>query len=234
MLTIGGQPILWHIMKSYASHGITDFVLCLGYKGWVIKEYFLNYRAMRSDITVKTGSEASITYHHSDEDDWTITLAETGLDTMTGGRLAAVRKYLDDGPFCLTYGDGVADVDLTALAAHHKKRGKVATLTSVRVVGRFGELDIEGGLIRQFQEKPDRDTARINGGFMMFDGSRIWDFVEDRPDLILERQPLERLAAAGELSAFEHDGYWQCMDTMREYEELNSLWQRGEARWKNW
>ena len=234
MLPIGGQPVMWHIMQTYAAHGIKDFVLCLGYKGWAIKEYFLNYRAMMSDITVDLADSERITYHSNQNEDWSVTLVDTGEDTMTGGRLLAVKSYLGQETFCLTYGDGVADIDLTKLVKHHQDSGLTATLSSVQTLGRFGDLEIENDKVTNFQEKPMGSAPRINGGFMVFDGHRIWDYLDDRSDLILEREPLGKLASIGQLGTYAHDGYWQCMDTLREYEQLNALWNSGRAKWKVW
>jgi glucose-1-phosphate cytidylyltransferase len=234
MLPIGGHPILWHIMKSYAAHGINEFVLCLGYKGWAIKEYFLNYRTMMSDITVRLAESERITYHSEENDDWSVTLVDTGEHTMTGGRLLAVKKYLDQETFCLTYGDGVADINIARLVEQHRSSGLVATLSSVQTLGRFGDLEIESGKVTRFQEKPLDNAPRINGGFMVFDGKRIWNYLDDRPDLILEREPLESLASSGQLGTYNHDGFWQCMDTLREYDQLNAQWSSGRAKWKVW
>lgn len=233
MLPIGGMPILWHIMKVYARHGIKHFVLCLGYKSWVIKEFFLNCRAMQSDVTVELG-RGQVTYHSGHDDDWAVTLAETGEDTMTGGRVMAIRKYVGNETFCLTYGDGIADVDIGALLGRHRRSGLAATLTAVQTVGRFGELEIQGDRVTRFQEKPDSTAPRINGGFMVLDGHRIWPYFEDRADLVLEHEPLALLARDGQLGVYHHEGYWQCMDTLREYDQLNKLWNSGSAPWKTW
>ena len=236
MLPIGGMPILWHIMKGYAEHGITDFVLCLGYKGWVIKEFFLNYRAMISDFTLTLGDLSSIDFHgRAAESDWKVTLADTGEETYTGGRLAAVRPYLQgEDHFCLTYGDGLADVDIGALVRKHQDSGLTGTLTGVKVAGRFGEMNIKNDRVIQFNEKPARLAGKISGGFMVFDNSRIWDHLQDRPDIWLEREPIESLTAAGQLGVYSHHGFWQCMDTPREFDRLNELWNDGDAPWKIW
>jgi glucose-1-phosphate cytidylyltransferase len=239
MLPIGGKPIVWHIMKSYAAYGVRDFVLCLGYKGWLIKEFFLNYRAMTVDLTVslhKSGGPSDIAFHGGqNEDDWNVTLAETGDETMTGGRVAAVRKYVEgDEPFFLTYGDGVADVDVSALLAFHNKHGKVGTITAVRPPGRFGEMGLEGDAVREFNEKPQATEGFINGGFFVFDGKRIWDYLGKSTKTVLERDPMQKMAKAGELTAFRHTGYWQPMDTLREYTLLNDLWEANKAPWKKW
>ncbi len=236
MLPIGGRPIVWHIMKGYARHGVREFVLCLGYKGWTIKEFFLNYKAMTSDLTVTLGRHGAVEVigHHADED-WKVTLAETGERTMTGGRVAAVRRYVEgDEPFLLTYGDGVSDVDVSATVAAHQRHGKVASVTAVRPPGRFGEMLIEGGRVREFNEKPQASEGFINGGFFVLDGRRVWDYLGSDPSTVLEREPLRRLAAAGELVAFSHTGFWQPMDTLREYDLLNQLWATDRAPWKTW
>lgn len=237
LLPIGGRPIVWHIMKGYAAHGLNEFVLCLGFKSWLIKEYFLNYRAMNSDLRVSLGRHeaVSVLNHHTHED-WTVTLAETGEHTQTGGRVAAVRRYVqDDDLFLLTYGDGVSDVDVTKLIAFHRAHGRVATVTAVHPVGRFGELDIGGdGSVREFNEKPQTTQGFINGGFFVLDAKRLWDYLPDDPTTILELGPLRGLAQAGELIAYEHAGYWQPMDTLREFTMLNELWSSGRAPWKTW
>jgi glucose-1-phosphate cytidylyltransferase len=236
MLPIGGKPIVWHIMKSYASHGITDFVLCLGYRGWAIKEFFLNYRFMMNDLTVSLGKHEAVTNHGQRVDeDWNITLAETGEATMTGGRVAAIRRYVESDPFfLLTYGDGVSDVDVTKLIEFHKKHGHAATVTAVRPPGRFGEMRIETDAVREFNEKPQATEGYINGGFMVLDTKRAWSYLGTDPATILEREPLQGLARDGELQAFRHNGFWQPMDTPREYSLLNDLWESGKAPWKTW
>jgi glucose-1-phosphate cytidylyltransferase len=244
MMPIGEKPILWHIMKTYAAYGITDFVLCLGYKGWKIKEYFLNYQAMTSDFTISLGMKSKIEIHQEiEEAPWRVTLANTGEKTMTGGRVWRIKRYVacagslasskNDDIFCFTYGDGLADINITELIEYHRKSGLVATITGVRVKGRFGELAIREGKVERFSEKPVISSGRINGGFMVFDSKRIWKYFTDSEDLVLEREPLESLAADGELGIFEHDGYWQCMDTPREFALLNELWESGKAPWKH-
>jgi len=222
MLPIGGKPIVWHIMKMYAAHGINEFVLCLGYKGWVIKEFFLNYRAMTTDVTAA-------------EEDWKVVLAETGEATMTGGRVSAIRRYVEqDELFCLTYGDGVSDVNIGEQLAFHRKGGKVATVTAVRPPGRFGEMRLDDGRVSEFNEKPQATEGFINGGFLVCDAKRIWDYLGTGTGVVLEREPLQRLARDGQLSAFRHTGFWQPMDTLREYTLLNELWASGAAPWKTW
>jgi len=236
MLPIGGKPIVWHIMKMYARHGVKEFVLCLGYKGWLIKEFFLNYKAMTTDLTVTLGQHGAVeVLGRTDEEDWRVTLAETGEETMTGGRVAAVRKYVEgDEPFLLTYGDGVSDVDVGRSIAFHKAHGKVATVTAVRPPGRFGEMVIEGGKVTEFNEKPQATEGFINGGFFVLDGRKIWRYLGEDRRTLFEREPLQKLAQERELAAFSHTGYWQPMDTAREYGLLNELWASGKAPWKTW
>ena len=236
MLSIGNKPMVWHIMKSYAAFGVKEFVLCLGYKGWLIKEFFLNYRAMTNDVTVSLGANPSVTIQgdRSDED-WTVTLAETGENTMTGGRVSAIRRYVEKDPqFCLTYGDGVSDVDIGKLIAFHKTEGKVATVTAVRPPGRFGELRVDGSTVSEFAEKPQTSEGFINGGFFVCDSKKIWDYVGTDARTIWEREPLQKLVADNQLSAFSHAGFWQPMDTLREFNLLNDLWATGAAPWKSW
>ena len=237
MLLIGSRPIVWHIMKGYASHGIRDFVLCLGYRGWVIKEFFLNYPAMSADLTLHIGGSTPPRLGgRLPEEDWTVTLAETGEATQTGGRVSAIRKYVEgDSLFCLTYGDGVANVDVHRLLEFHRSHGKVATVTAVRPPGRFGEMRMDDDhLVRDFSEKPQVTEGFINGGFFVMDGSRIWDYLGDDPQTALEREPLQSLARDGELVAFKHTGFWQPVDTLREYTLLNDLWSSGQAPWRTW
>lgn len=237
MIRIGDRPMLWHIMKLYAHYGIKDFVLCLGYKGWLVKEYFLNYHAFVSDITATLGRTTRVVYHEPPpEQDWRVTLAETGEATQTGGRIWRVRKYLEDAPlFCITYGDGVADIDIGRLIAFHRTHGRVGTITGVRPQGRFGVMRMDKGhdypLVQQFQEKPQTVEGSINGGFFVFD-HRLWDYLGDDPDLVFEREPLEQLSAAGQLAMYDHGGFWQPMDTFREWKLLNELWTAGGAPWK--
>lgn len=236
MLPIGGKPMVWHIMKMYAQHGVREFVLCLGYKGWIIKEFFLNYRAMTTDCTVTLGCHDAIEFHgRHDEEDWKVTLAETGEATMTGGRAAAIRRYVEgDDLFLLTYGDGVADVDISRSIAFHREHGRIATVTAVRPPGRFGEMMIADNQVLEFNEKPQTSEGFINGGFFVFDAQRIWEFLGNDPQTILEREPLRGLAREGQLVAFPHTGFWQPMDTAREYSMLNELWASGNAPWKSW
>lgn len=233
MVEIGGMPILWHIMKIYSAAGFHDFVICLGYKGYVIKEFFANYFLQTSDVTIDLRGGNGMEIHSARTEPWRITLVDTGPDTMTGGRLAAVRPYLDEGqPFCFTYGDGVADIDLKALVSFHNAHGERATITSVAPPGRFGALAMDEDRVTGFREKPGGDGGRINGGFFVADPS-VLDLV-DGPGVPWEAAPLERLASAGELMAFRHDGFWQPMDTLRDKHYLEDLWQSGAAPWKCW
>jgi glucose-1-phosphate cytidylyltransferase len=231
MVEVGGMPIIWHIMKIYASHGINDFVICLGYKGYVIKEFFSNYFLHASDVTIDLSKNA-MEVHQNWSEPWRITLVDTGAETQTGGRLRAVRKYLDEGEaFCFTYGDGVANVDVTAEVAFHKQHGKLATIAAVTPPGRFGALEFEGDLVRSFREKPAGDGGLINGGFFVLQPDVI-DLIEG-PLTLWEREPLEALAQSGDLVAYVHDGFWQPMDTLRDKQHLEELWQKG-APWKTW
>jgi glucose-1-phosphate cytidylyltransferase len=228
MVEIGGRPILWHIMKIYASHGYTDFVICLGYKGDRIRDYFLNYEARNRDFTITLGAQGLQIHGNHSEDGWRVTLAETGEATQTGGRLKRIARYLGDGPFMATYGDGVADVDITRLAAFHHTRGKLATVTGVRPSSRYGELRVQDGMVRMFCEKPQVHEGYINGGFFVFE-PRVLDLIEGDRDT-LESSVLAKLAEAGELAVYQHDGFWQCMDTYREMQLLNGLWRAATQR----
>ena len=231
MVEIGGYPILWHIMSMYAAHGFKDFVVACGYKSECIKDYFLNYRFRRSDISVdlQTGH---VDMHNGRGPAWRVTLAETGLKTQTGGRVKRCRPWLDDATFMVTYGDGVANVDICSLVAFHQSHGKLATLTAVRPPARFGGLIFDGDRVSCFSEKPQIGEGWINGGFMVFE-PRALDYIPG-DKIPLEREPLERLAVEGQLMAYRHEGFWQPMDTLREKESLESLWQSGEAPWKIW
>ncbi len=230
LVDIGGRPILWHIMKWYGHQGFQDFVLCLGYKGNMIKEYFLNYEAMNNDFTICLGKASEIQFKgHHGEQDYQVTLADTGQDTMTGGRLARVRPYLPNETFMLTYGDGLADVDLGALLAFHRSHGRIATVTTFRPVSRFGILDIDhNNQVSAFIEKPKSD-AWASAGFFVFEPA-VFDYLGGK-DCTLEREPLERLASEGQLMSYHHQGFFQAMDTYREYQALNDLWKSGEAPW---
>lgn len=232
MVEVGGMPILWHIMKIYSAHGVNDFVICLGYKGYIIKEYFQNYFLHTADVTIDLPNNA-LEVHHKRSEPWRITLVDTGADAMTGGRIKAIRPYLNaDEPFCLTYGDGVANIDISALLAFHREHGRKATITAVAPPGRFGALEFDGDQVISFQEKPTGDGAQINGGFFVLHPSAI-DLIEG-PATIWEREPLEQLAASGELHAYRHDGFWQPMDTLRDKIFLEEIWNSGNAPWKVW
>jgi glucose-1-phosphate cytidylyltransferase len=233
LVEIGGRPILWHIMKLYAHHGFRDFVLCLGYRGSMIKEYFLNYEAMSNDFTICLGQKSHLHFNgmHK-EQDFRVTLADTGQNTMTGGRIKRIEKYVDGGTFVVTYGDGLADVNLAELVSFHRSHGRIATVTTVRPQSRFGILETTSdGKVLEFKEKP-QVSGWASAGFMVFE-RRLFDYIE-ADDCILEREPLERLAAEGELMAYRHDGFFFAMDTYREYLYLNDLWQSSEAPWKVW
>jgi len=233
MVPIGGRPILWHIMKTYAHHGHKEFILCLGYKGEIIKDYFRNYLWHTSDVTLKLGREPEVQYHtHHDEEDWAVTLLDTGAETQTGGRLARALPHVREENFLFTYGDGLSDCDINAAVDFHESHGAVATATAVKPAGRFGELSITEGTITAFTEKPDQEPRFVNGGYCVFN-RHIGEYLTG-DDCILERQPLEQLAGEGQLKAHCHPGYWQCMDTYREQQQLEALWAAGEAPWKIW
>jgi len=232
MVEIGGKPILWHIMKIYSYYGINEFIVCLGYKGYIIKEYFANYFLHMSDVTFDMATN-QMTVHDQKAEPWKVTLVDTGDDSMTGGRLRRVKEYVkDEDAFCFTYGDGVSNVDITKLVTFHKEQGKQATLTAVTPPGRFGALDICDNLITSFKEKPKGDGALINGGFFVL-SPKVIDLV-DSDSCVWEQKPLERLAAVGELAAFNHNGFWQPMDTLRDKHHLEELWQQDKAPWKLW
>ncbi|MFH1884607.1 MAG: glucose-1-phosphate cytidylyltransferase [Planctomycetota bacterium] len=235
MVEIGEKPMLWHIMKGYAHFGIKDFVLCLGHLGNVVKKYFLHFEALNSDFTIKLGSSGECVFHKSHHCfDWNVTLAETGLQTMTGARVAKIKRYVGDETFLLTYGDGVADVDIKRLVEFHKEHGKIATITGVNPIGRFGKLSVVGTKVYAFEEKPASGAGgRINGGFFVFN-SGIFDYVCFDDNCILEREPLEKLARNGELMMYAHDGFWQCMDTLRDLMLLRKLWDTGKPPWRVW
>ena len=231
LVEIGGRPILWHIMKRYASYGFREFVLCLGYRGSMIKEYFLNYEAMNSDFSISLGKKAEIRFHGAhDEQDYKVTLVDTGLESMTGGRIKRVQRYIEDPHFMVTYGDGLADIDVAKLVDFHTAHGKLATVTTVKPTSRFGMLDIDGaGKVARFVEKPRLDGA-VNAGFFVL-SRKIFDLLPG-DDCIFEREPLEKLAADGELMAHHHPGFFHAMDTYREYVYLNELWASGKAPWR--
>lgn len=234
MIPIGRFPILWHIMKYYASYGHRDFVLCLGYKSHVIKDFFLNYEAHTKDFTIDLGRKDRITFHTDhEESDWQVTLAETGIEAMTGARIKRIQKYVGEDDFMLTYGDGVGNVDLDALLAYHRGHGRALTVTGVRPPGRFGELMHAGGVITEFNEKPQAAGGRISGGYFVA-SSKIFDYMNDDEGLVFEQQPMRDLVADRQLMVFEHDGFWQPMDTSREYQLLNSLYDQGGAPWVRW
>ncbi len=231
MINIGGRPILWHIMKMYSAHGINQFVICLGYKGYLIKEYFFNYRLHMSDFTLDLSNDALQIHQHSVEP-WNVTLIDTGQNTQTGGRLRRVRDQLEDETFCFTYGDGVSDIDITAAIAYHRSHGKKATVTAITPPGRYGVLTLEGDQITGFAEKMDSAKSPLNGGFFVLEPSVI-DYIDDDNSL-WERKPLETLAKDGELMAYRHEGFWQPMDTLREKRILEELWSSGSPPWKVW
>ncbi|MCP9825459.1 glucose-1-phosphate cytidylyltransferase [Synechococcus sp. EJ6-Ellesmere] len=232
MVEIGGKPILWHILKIYSAHGINEFVICCGYKGYLIKEYFANYFLHMSDVTFHMKLN-SMEVHHKKAEPWQVTLVDTGEATMTGGRLKRVREYLDGGSFCFTYGDGVADVDVTTLIAHHRSHGRLATVTAVQPPGRFGSLQIgSDAAVEGFQEKPQGDGIWINGGFFVLEPEVIDRIEADAT--IWEQEPLRGLAAEGQLTAYHHHGFWQPMDTLRDRHHLEELWASGRAPWKLW
>ena len=230
MVEIGGKPVLWHIMKIYSSYGINEFIICLGYKGYVIKEYFANYFLHMSDVTFNV-ADNSMHVHQNTAEPWSVTLVDTGEKTMTGGRLKRVAKYLDDD-FCLTYGDGVANVDIQALINQHKTSGKLATMTATQPPGRFGALTFERGAVAGFQEKPNGDGGWINGGFFVL-SPKVINYISD-DETIWEKDPLEALASEGQLGAYRHSGFWQPMDTLRDKNHLEELWISGQAPWKIW
>lgn len=232
MVEIGGKPILWHIMKIYSTYGIREFVVCLGYKGYVIKEYFANYFLHMSDVTFDMARNR-MDVHNNTAEPWRVTLVDTGDATMTGGRLKRVKQYVEkEEAFCLTYGDGVGDIDIAKTLSFHKQHGRLATMTATQPPGRFGALGMEGEEVHSFQEKPEGDGGWINGGFFVL-SPRVIDYIED-DSTIWERGPLERLAADRQLVAYKHGGFWQPMDTLRDKTHLEELWQSGKAPWKLW
>lgn len=232
MVEIGGKPILWHIMKIYEAAGFREFIVALGYKSEVIKQYFLDYHVNRNDVTIELGS-GKVNVHRPCDEPLTVHLVDTGLNVQTGSRVKRLRRWLGDEPFMLTYGDGVANIDVAELVKYHAAHGKTATITAVRPPARFGVLGLAGDVVREFVEKPQVSEGWINGGFFVF-GPRIFDYIEDGDEVILEHAPLERLATAGELLAHYHAGFWHCMDSMRDVNLLNRLWADGEAPWKMW
>lgn len=236
MVEIGGKPLLWHIMKLYAAHGLRNFILCLGYKGHMVKDYFLNYRAYQSDLTIQFGSAQAVEYHtDAAEHDWRVTLVETGEAAQTGARVARASRYVQGETFCLTYGDGLSDINIQALLAFHRSHGRIGTVTAVRPPGRFGELEVDAaGRAMEFNEKPQASGGMINGGFFVFQREFLGRFLADRDDLVLEQEPLRELARDGQLMVYAHDGFWQPMDTSRELKFLNELWHANHAPWRVW
>ena len=231
MVEIGEKPILWHIMKIYSAYGFNDFVVCLGYKGYVIKEFFANYFLHQTDLTIDLHQNKT-EIHHNKTDPWRVTLANTGDKTMTGGRIRRIREYLNNETFMVTYGDGVADIDIKALLAFHKRHGRLATVTAVRPPSRFGGIALEGNKVINFIEKPQIGEGWINGGFFVFE-PQVLDYISG-DQILLEREPLEKLALEGQLMAYQHERFWQCMDTMRDVHFLNELWQSNLPPWKIW
>lgn len=234
MVEIGGRPIIWHIMKIYASHGFTDFVICLGYKGYFIKEYFANYFLHQTDITINLGTN-QIEYHKSDSENWKITLIDTGKDSMTGGRIKRIQPYIGNEPFMLTYGDGVADINIGELAKYHQSHGKLLTVTSIQPSGRFGalELDDATGKVNSFYEKPKGDGVWINGGFFVCQ-PEVFDYIRNGDSTIWEQDPLQNIAKDGQLMGYRHEGFWSPMDTLKDKQDLNEMWNKGSAKWKIW
>jgi len=231
MIEIGGKPILWHIMKTYSAHGINDFIICLGYKGYLIKEYFANYYLHTSDVTFDM-QDNSMQVHQNAAEPWKVTLVDTGERTMTGGRLKRISRYLDGHDFCFTYGDGVSNVDLGALIAFHESQATLATVTAVQPPGRFGSLDVTGNKINKFEEKPQGDGSWVNGGYFVL-SPKVLDYIEGDTS-VWEAEPLQRLANEGELSAYLHESFWHPMDTLRDRTHLEELWRSGKAPWKVW
>jgi len=229
MVTVGGKPILWHIMNTYAKFDHKDFYVALGYKADVIKEYFLNYRALNSDFTVNL-SNGSIVEHQQDAVDWKVSLVDTGLNSMTGGRVKRMQNFIGNEPFLLTYGDGVADIDIDSLVKFHKSHGKMVTVSAVHPGARFGELDIDSSVVTSFKEKPQVTQGWINGGYFVIE-PEFFNMIEG-DSTILEKEPLEKVAQMGELMSYQHDGFWQCMDTKRDRDSLEDLWKAGSAPWK--
>jgi glucose-1-phosphate cytidylyltransferase len=233
MIEVGGQPMLWHIMKIYSHYGVNEFIICAGYRQHVIKEYFADYFLHCSDVTFDFVNGGEIQIHNNISEPWKVTIVDTGLETMTGGRIKRIRKYVDGETFMLTYGDGVTDLDISELLKFHKKCGKHATLTAVRPDGRFGILEIPGNTVTSFREKSAEDTGWVNGGFMVLEPS-VFDYIDGGDETIFEKGPLQRLSADGQLAAYRHHGFWYCMDTLRDKERLEDLWKRNDAPWKKW
>jgi glucose-1-phosphate cytidylyltransferase len=229
MVEIGGKPMLWHIMRTYSNHGFNKFIVCLGYKGYIIKEYFSHYFLHKSDITIDLAKNKT-TIHNTASEPWEITLVDTGLETMTGGRLKRIEKYVENEPFMMTYGDGVSDVDIKNLVKFHKKNKVLATVTAVQPLGRFGSLDInDNDRVRSFLEKPKGDNSWVNAGYFILE-PEIFEYIKN-DSISWEKEPLEKLAEEGKLAAYKHEGFWKCMDTLRDKNELEYLWQSGKAPW---
>lgn len=231
LVEIGGKPILWHIMKVFSAHGIHDFVICCGYKGYLIKEYFANYFLHMADVTFDI-SKNDMRVHHIHAEPWSVTVADTGIDTMTGGRLLRVREYVDGRSFFLTYGDGVSDINLTRLAAFHERHQRLATLTAVQLGGRFGAVELDEDRVTRFTEKPKGDGQWINGGFFVLD-PRVFDYLQNDDD-VWEQEPMRRLSEDGQLVAYRHEGFWAAMDTLRDKNHLEELWSSNRAPWRVW
>ncbi len=231
MIEVGGKPVLWHIMKTYSAHGVTDFIICLGYKGYMIKEYFANYYLHTSDVTFDM-RDNSMKVHQNISEPWTVTLVDTGEQTMTAGRLKRIAPYLDHEDFCFTYGDGVSDVNITELIEFHQSQNTLASVTAIQPAGRFGALDLNGNKISAFEEKPQGDGSWVNGGYFVL-SPEVMNYI-DGDATTWEKEPLQTLANAGELSAYKHDGFWHPMDTLRDNNHLNELWDSGNAPWKVW
>lgn len=232
MVEIAGKPILWHIMKIYSSHGINDFIICLGYKGYIIKEYFNNFLLHNHDLTINFKNKSTIYHSLKEKENWKITLVDTGISTLTGGRLKRVSKYINNNNFCFTYGDGLSDVNIKNLIKFHIKNKKLATVTSVISPARFGVLNIKNNLVKNFKEKPKSSTSLINGGFFVL-SKKVINYIKD-DTTIWEKEPLENLAKDGELASYLHEGFWHPMDTMRDKRELEKLWKQNKAPWKRW
>lgn len=234
MVEVGGKPILWHVMKIYSHYGIKDFILCTGYKEYVIKEYFMNYFLHNSDVTFNLKDD-TYTVHNTFGDDWNVSVINTGLHTLTAGRMKRIYKYLEDDDFCMTYGDGVSDVNISEIIQFHKKHRKLATITTIQQIQRFGIMDVEenSGKVLSFSEKPTDNNGFINGGFFVLSRKVIEEYIDDS-DCMFEQKPLQNLAKDGELMSFKHNGFWKCMDTLRDKIALNDLWNANEAKWKVW
>lgn len=232
MIEIGDKPILWHIMKIYAHYGFNEFIICAGYKQDYIKDYFSNYFMRCSDVTFDYSDNGKITIHNSQMDPWKVTVVDTGLNTMTGGRIKRIKDYVENDTFMVTYGDGLSDINIDELVEFHKKHGKIATLSAVHPAGRFGIMDISGDCVKSFREKNQSDVGWVNGGFMVLE-PKIFDYIKD-DETVFEREPLEKLSSEGELMAYKHYGFWQCMDTMRDKEDLEKQWATKNAKWKLW